>query len=483
MSSEKNNSEQQESGITTDKSSKNGSPWYYLFRGMWRTPWGLLGLVITTASFTLMFIGLVGILLELIDNPYVGIFIYMILPSTGAIGTVIIFLAAYLRRREWHKFGVEKTALAIDLSSPKHRMWVVRFIVLSVITFITLGVIGYEGYHFTDSAYFCGMVCHKVMEPEYTVYKRSSHAKVSCVECHIGSGASWFVKAKLSGLRQVVSSFTDTYSRPIPAPVEHLRPARDTCEECHWPEKFVGKKVKIFTHFTNEDQVNEEVNEIALHVGGHNPETGKFEGIHWHVSDDVKVKYLAVDKKRTKIAKVKVTRADGSEDEYVKSDIEVPEGAEEHWRVMDCIDCHNRPTHTFDMPEERVDFGLRSKKLNPEIAGIREDSLTILNKSYTSREDAKKMMVRDLLDLQSARDKEVAKTFEADIRKAGEYLLETYLGNIWPEMNIKWGEYQQQLGHQFEEEGYGCFRCHNEEHENSKGDTISQDCSLCHDEP
>ncbi len=212
MSSEKNNSEQQESGVTTDISSKNVSPWYYLFRGMWRTPWGLLGLVITTASFTLMFIGLVGTLLELIDNPYVGIFIYMILPSTGAIGTGIIFLAAYLRRREWHKFGVEKTALAVDLSNPKHRMWVVRFIVLSVITFITLGVIGYEGYHFTDSAYFCGVVCHKVMEPEYTVYKRSSHAKVSCVECHIGSGASWFVKAKLSGLRQVVSAFTDTYS-------------------------------------------------------------------------------------------------------------------------------------------------------------------------------------------------------------------------------------------------------------------------------
>ncbi len=153
------------------------------------------------------------------------------------------------------------------------------------------------------------------------------------------------------------------------------------------------------------------------------------------------------------------------------------------WRVMDCIDCHSRPTHKYDMPEERVGFGLRSQKINPDVPGIKEDSLIVLTREYRSREEAEKTMVNELIELQSTRDKQGAKIFEADIRRAGEYLLETYLGNIWHSMKIQWGEYKEQLGHQFEEDGYGCFRCHNDEHENGSGETISQDCDLCHDEP
>lgn len=484
MSSEESSSKQQGQGPDVMNSDHHqGGPWGYLFRGMWRTPWGLLGVVVTTVSLTLMVVGLIGNVLGLIENPYVGIFLYLIFPATATFGIIIVIVAAYLRRRQWNKFGIEKIPLAVDLSNVQHRVWVLRFIVLTVVTFVVFGVIGYEGYHFTESPYFCGMVCHQVMEPEYTVYKRSPHAKVFCVECHIGSGATWFVRAKVSGLRQVYGVFTNSYNRPIPAPVEHLRPARDTCEECHWPEKFVGKKIKTFTHFSNDDQINPEVNEIALHVGGHNPETGLFEGIHWHVSKNVQVSYLATDEKRTKIGRVKVKRADGSEDEFVDSDIEVEEGSETVWRVMDCIDCHNRPTHTYDMPVERVDFGLLSKKINPEIPGIREDSLAVLVKEYKSREEAKASMIKDLIALQTARDEKTAVQYQADIQKAGEYVLEVYLGNVWPEMQIKWGTYQQHLGHQFEDEGYGCFRCHNDEHMNSNGDSISQECSLCHDEP
>lgn len=459
------------------------SPWKHLTRGMWRTPWGLLGVVVTVASMTLMAVGLAGDLLGLIENPYAGIFIYMILPATASLGFGIIFLAAFLRRRQWHKFGVEKIPLVIDLSDRKHRSWVVRFIVLSVVTTITFGIIGYEGYHFTDSPYFCGMICHKVMEPEYKVYKRSNHSRVYCVECHIGSGAQWFVKAKLSGLRQVVAAFTESYNRPIPAPVDHLRPARDTCESCHWPDKFLGKKVKTFVHYDNDNQTDPEVNEIALHVGGQNDKTGEFEGIHWHVSKNNQVSYLAVDRERTKIAKVRVKRADGSEDEFVQSDIEIPEGEELEWRVMDCIDCHNRPTHTYDMPEERVDFGLQTKKINPEIPGIREDSLKAITRDYASQDEAETTMIKYLLELQTARHPELVKEKEEDIIQAGDYLLETYLGNVWPRMKVFWGTYKQHLGHQYEEEGVGCFRCHNEEHENENGDTISQECTLCHDDP
>jgi len=459
------------------------NPWHHIIRGMWRSPLGLMGVAITTISITLMIIGLLADIMGLIENPYAGIFTYLVLPAGMVIGLILIPIAAYLRRRQWFKYGVSRDHLQINLSDHRHRKFIIGFIVLTVINVTILAVVAYEGYHFTDSSYFCGMVCHQVMAPEYTAYQRSPHAKVVCVECHIGPGADWFVRAKISGLRQVIAVITDSYNKPIPAPVHQLRPARDTCEGCHWPEKFHGKRVKTFTHFSNSDQLHPEVNEISLHIGGHNPQSNVFEGIHWHVSQDVQVKYLAVDEKRTQIAKVQVRRPDGSEDEFVKSDVEVPEGEQETWRVMDCIDCHNRPTHVYFMPEERVDFGLLSKRINPEIPGIREDSLTTLIGPYESRDDARNKMETTLLQLQSKRDAKLAQKYESDIKEAAAYLLETYLGNVWPDMKVDWGTYKGHLGHQYADEGYGCFRCHDEEHVNKEGTAISQDCGLCHDEP
>lgn len=462
-------------------------PWGHIFRGMWRSPLGLMGVTITTVSATLLVIGVIFDLFGLFKNPYAGFFTYLILPAIMVIGLLLIPFAAYLRRRKWYKYGISKDHLKLNLSDHRHRRWVVIFMIATVINICILAIVGYEAYHFTESPYFCGKICHTVMEPEYTAYKGSPHAKVKCAECHIGPGASWFVRSKISGLRQVAAVATGDFNRPIPTPVEELRPATDTCAECHWPEKFYGKKVKEFYSFSNNDQQEPEIDEISLHIGGHNPETDKFEGIHWHVSNNVEVSYLPADEERTKIPKVRVERPDGSVDEYVREDMEIPEaeeGEEEHeWRVMDCIDCHNRPTHKFDMPKERVDFGLLSKRINRNIPGIREDSLQVLTKDYPSREEAKEKMIEDLLGLQKKRDSEQAIKYEEDIREAGQYLLETYLKNIWPEMKIKWGTYKSHIGHQQSEAGYGCFRCHDSMHLNEEGESITQDCTLCHDSP
>nr|MBF0220625.1 NapC/NirT family cytochrome c [Desulfobulbaceae bacterium] len=474
----------------SDKNEQYRGPWGHIVRGMWRSPLGIIGVILTTVCATLMVVGLIVELFGLSHNVYVPLLAFLVLPGGMITGLLLIPLAAFLRRRQWHKHGIAKDHLQVNLSDHKHRKLMIYFVVLTVLFFLLLAVIGYEGYHFSDSPFFCGKVCHQVMEPEYDVYKRSPHSKVVCVECHIGPGAQWFVRAKISGLRQVLAVVTNSHSRPIPAPVEHLRPARDTCENCHWPDKFSGKRIKKFTHFSNSDQETPEVNEIALHIGGHNPVTEAFEGIHWHVSNDVKIEYKAVDTRRLVISNVRVTRPDGSQDEFTKTDPELPEGTEPaeglalEWRTMDCIDCHNRPTHVFDLPEERVDFGLLSKKINPEIIGIREDSLTTINTEFNTREEAQNNLVNRLVELQTNRHGiDYVKRYEKDLATAGEYLLETYLGNIWPNMNIKWGTYGSHLGHQRAEEGWGCFRCHDEEHVNSQGESITQDCSLCHDEP
>jgi len=473
------------SGQSEEKRDYRG-PWGHVIRGMWRTPLGVMGMAMVTISITLMVIGLIMDMLGLVENPYAAIATYMLLPGVMIVGLILVPVAAYLRRRQWHKYGIAKDHLAINLSDHKHRKFLIGFIVLTVINVSILGIIGYEGYHFTESPYFCGVVCHKVMEPEYVVYQRSPHAKVKCVECHIGSGASWFVKSKISGLRQVLAVLTDSYSRPIPAPVHHLRPARDTCEECHWPDKFHGKRVKIFTHFSNDDQKNPIVNEMALHIGGRNPRTNLFEGIHWHVSDNNKVTYRA-NLERTRISKIEVTRADGTSDEFVSQDITEEPGEEWEWRVMDCIDCHNRPTHVYDMPEERVDFGLLSKRINPDIEGIREDSLRAIKYPYPSREEARAGIPDHLMKLQMLRGEEKAEKNAGEIKAAADFLVEVYLENVWPEMKVEWGTYRSHLGHPNPDtfEGgpveFGCWRCHSEDHVNAEGVNISQDCDLCHD--
>lgn len=461
---------------------EKGGSWQHLIASIWRTPLGLLGVAVITVSVTLMVIGLVVDFAGLVDNPYFGVLCYVLLPMGMVLGLLLLPLSAYLWRRHWFRSSLAADAshLHINLSNPRHRKYMVGFVVVGVINMSFLAFIGYEGYHFTDSPYFCGMVCHQVMEPEYVAYQQSPHANVACVECHIGPGAQWYVKAKISGMHQLAAVVTGNYSRPVPAPVEHLRPARDTCEQCHWPEKFHGKKVKSFVSYSNDDQLEPEVQEIALHIGGQNPVTDAPEGIHWHVSDDIEIRYRPLDEKRTRIGQVQVKKGDGPVVEYgLEGDGEPGE-----WRTMDCIDCHNRPTHIYAELEERVDFGLQSRKLDPGLEGIREDAMEVLARDYPSREQAEETMVADLLELQTKRhgSEFVGENYQR-ISDGGKFLLETYLANIWPSMNIGWGTYRSHLGHQNADDGYGCFRCHDEEHESDSGEVISQDCSLCHDEP
>jgi len=470
---------------TPNHDEENSGAWKTLLGKAWQTPLGVFGIGLTTISITLIILGLIGHLSGLIQNHYFAIFTFLFLPAMMLCGLCLIPLAFYFQRKSWFKKSlINKENLKIDLSDKRHRKGVILFTVLSVINATLLVLVAYEGYHFTDSSYFCGVVCHQVMDPEYTAYQRSPHAKVECVECHIGSGADWFVRAKLSGLRQVKAVFDGDFNRPIPAPVEHLRPARDTCESCHWPEKFHGKRIKEFISFTNDNQKDVVVQEIALHIGGRNPVTEVFEGIHWHVSRDIQVKYQALNKKRTKIGKVKVIRQKGATEEYLIDNGEPEEGMEPQWRLMDCIDCHNRPTHVYEELEQVVDFGLYSKKINPEIEGIREDSISVLEENYMSRDEATDQIVENLLELVAKRHgNEFVAEHENEIVKSGTFLLQAYLNNVWPKMKVTWGTYRQHLGHQFDEEGYGCFRCHNDEHETKFGKIIRQDCDLCHDDP
>jgi hypothetical protein len=444
------------------------------------TPLGMAGVCLTNIFFILSVLGLVGHTTGLIGNSYFIIVTLILFPIGMLLGLLLIALGGYIGRRKRRRGGLDGGR--IDLTNARHLRVIILVVVLSVVNVEFFTVVAHEGYRFMGSPAFCGLACHKVMGPEYATHGRSSHAKVDCLQCHVAPGVSGFLQAKFSGLRRLEEMITGKHSRPLSAPVKDLPSVAITCDKCHQFGRYSGSKVKTFVHYSNADQENPEHQEIILNVGGRNPLTGLPEGIHWHADSEIKIEYQPLDAKRTRIGAVKVSRAGGLTKEYRIPGGDGKNAPAENWRTMDCTDCHNRSAHIFDGPLDKIDLGLNTRKINPRLTGIREDSLTVLKKEYATRSEAKEHIVPDLLKLQEQRNGS-DKTHRAAIVEAGAFLEKAYQDNIWPEMKIAWGTYKGHIGHRYSKEGYGCFRCHDEKHATDTGETISQDCGLCHAEP
>jgi len=329
---------------------------------------------------------------------------------------------------------------------------------------------GLELYQYTESVAFCGMRCHKVMEPELTLFQRSSHAHVTCSQCHIGEGAKWYVKAKISGLYQVYAVLAEVFPKPIPAPITNLRPASETCEHCHSPQVFYGNRTRVFRRVPEDGNADDpEVTAVMLRVGGYRPETGLYGGIHWHASHKEEVEYRAVDKRRLQIGELRVTRADGSTTIYVaKGTPPVPEGTP--WRKMDCSDCHNRTAHNYKTAEETVDELIVQGRLRSRLPNLKQAALAALGAAYTSRDAARQGIRASFASFYKQDGEEAA-------RVAKVLYEEGYAPNIYPQLRIQWNTYPDHVGHR---DGLGCFRCHDGEHATADGKTLSQDCDLCH---
>ena len=348
--------------------------------------------------------------------------------------------------------------------------------VMTAINLTIVAVLAYRGLEFMDSVSFCGQTCHPIMKPEFTVYQTSPHSRVRCVDCHIGPGASWFVKSKLSGSRQVIAQLAGTWPTPIKTPVENLRPSRDTCEECHWPEKFHGDKMMVKTHF-QEDEANTPIKTVLLlKVGGGNPESGFPRGIHSHIMNRV---YYRSDEKREFIPYVRVERVDGTVTEYKKAGMEtLPDSiASRPLRLMDCIDCHNRPTHVYRMPARALDEALASAELPTDLPYLKREAMKAISQTYADSHSAREQITATLTSFYRTNYPDLVASDGPRIEKAISGVADIWSLYVYPELRITWGTYPDHIGHQ---DFTGCFRCHDEEHVSSDGKTISQDCSTCH---
>jgi len=328
-----------------------------------------------------------------ISSPYIGIFLYMVLPPIMTFGLLLIPIGMY---RHWRRIKKGDAITYpqwphLDLNKRSHRNATIVFIFGTIIFVSASGIGTYQAYHFSESVSFCGTTCHTVMEPEYTTYQNSPHARVHCTGCHVGGGAGWYTKSKLSGAYQVYAVMADVYPRPIPTPIENLRPARETCERCHWPEKFFGSQQFQNDHYLYDENNTHWPINMVMKTGGGDPEKHEISGIHWHVSSGFEVEYIARDEKRQDIPWVRlINKRTGEETIYRNADDPLEEENCDTTRIrtMDCIDCHNRPSHIFNSPDYAVDQYIRFGKISKGIPEIKRIAVEALAEDYSSIDDA-----------------------------------------------------------------------------------------------
>ena len=442
-----------------------------------------IGTIIAGVSLiTVIVFGLVAFLYE-DTSSYVGLFIYIIIPTFIVIGLLIIPIGMMIevkRRKTRELKYIRKGWPVIDLNVKKYRNAILVFSVGTIIMGILSSIGSYEAFHYTESNEFCGTLCHEVMEPEYVAYQNSPHARVRCVECHVGSGADWYVRSKLSGLRQVYGVLTNDFSRPIETPIHNLRPARETCEKCHWPEKFYARQLRQSKHFLTDSLSTEWNISMQMKIGPEHEALGLSEGIHWHINPNVQIEYVSKRDQRKVIPWVKYTNLEtGEVTLYEDEDTKLKEKkmAVAEVREMECIDCHNRPSHNYYTPQEFIDHGIISGEIPGDLPFIKKVAMDLFIDPYERKDTAIQTIKNYTRNFYAENMPEVFAAREQDIDKAIDGMIHEFSQNIFPEMGASWDEYDSHIGHKTYN---GCFRCHDDNHKSEEGKVISKDCNICH---
>lgn len=415
------------------------------------------------------------------ENPYVGILTYIIFPSILIFGLFVVALGMILERRRRRRSAPDSIAAypRLDLNDPHARRAFLAFLVVTFF-FVSASAFGsYRAFEYTESVPFCGQTCHTVMKPEFVAYQAGAHARVRCVDCHVGSGAGWYARSKLSGAYQLYSVSFNKYSRPISTPVHNLRPAPETCEQCHWPEKFFGAQMKVFTRYGYDEQNTVRQTRMLINVGGGSTTTGLVTGIHWHMNIANEVSYISTDDHRQVIPWVQIKDRQGNVTEYYDRTrpLSSAQIAASSKRRMDCVDCHNRPAHVYLPPDVAVDQSLAAGKLDPSLPYLKREAVASLIRPYTTEDEAVKAIATSLYAFYQTNYSEVYRQKGDAVKGAISETQRIYKTYFFPEMKTNWETHPNNIGHLYSS---GCFRCHDGEHVSNTGKVITNDCNVCH---
>jgi Ni/Fe-hydrogenase b-type cytochrome subunit len=410
-------------------------------------------------------------------QPYGDLVIFFVPPIFVFAGLVVVLSGMYVQWIRWRTYKPLSFARypKWDLNVARERK-ALLVVAIGAIALSVPAIYGsYQAYLYTDAVSFCGAVCHS-MTPEYVTYQSSPHARVQCAQCHVGPGAIGYISSKIRGMEELAETMQDVYPRPIPVPVTALRPIRGNCEQCHWPANFYGARLVRPVHFLSDEQNTRWEIDMLVLVGGSAPEGASQMGIHWHVAS--KVEYVATDAERQIITWVRaVDPKTGVANVYTSQPQHSTSAPAGEIRTMDCVDCHNRPSHILHSPDQSVDVALADGRLDPSLPFIKQQSMAALTAAYTYREQALQGIDSALRGYYQKTYPQVYAGKQQAITGAITYLQGTYSRNFFPAMKVQWDTYPMNNGHLH---FLGCFRCHDGQHKSVDGKAIRSDCDLCH---
>lgn len=440
-------------------------------------PLAAAGAALTTLSAVLFALLFIVESAGWLENPYLGLLTFVLLPALFAFGLLLIPVGLWLARRRVRRGQAPWAWPTLDLTDARVRSWILLFAVATILNTLLVTVASVEAIHYMDSPTFCGQVCHTPMEPHFVQWQRGpAHTKVACASCHIGTGAEGFVVAKARGTAQLLHVITGSYPRPVPTPVAHRPPAEQTCGKCHEATRWLGERRRLFTDI-GDDQGNTPTQTLmTLLAGGSRPD-GSASGFHWHASPNVEVDYIATDESRGTIPWVRVRNARGEVKEFVVDGFDATKAGHQR-RRMDCVDCHNKVAHPFAASAERVvDRAFVDGRLDARLPFLRREAVKLLKAEYATHEQAATAIAAGLEAFYAGEGAIAGAVDRGRVTAASRVLADLHGANVFPAMRVTFGTYVSNGGHT---DADGCFRCHDDEHKAKDGTVIKQDCESCH---
>ena len=415
------------------------------------------------------------------STPYVGIFAWVIIPSILVASLIVVIVGAVIERRRRQRLSAsgERVFPTIDLNDPQRRRYFLIFLGLTFL-FVSVSAFGsFQAFEHTESVAFCGQTCHTVMKPEFVAFQNSPHARLECVDCHVGEGARWYLKSKLNGVHQLYAVTFNTYDKPIKTPVENMRPANDTCAHCHWSNKYWGQQLKVFNRYAYDEKNSMRQIRMLINVGGGSPESGRVSGIHWHMNLANQIDFIASDERRQVIPWVQSKDPNGTITVYRarNSQLTSQQVTTLPRRRMDCIDCHNRPAHIYNPPDQALDSAFAANRLDASLPYLKRQAVEALSKPYNTNDEAVKSIGSNLDSFYRTNYGSLYTEKRASIDAAVKEVQRIYQINFFPEMKTDWQAHPNNIGHLHSS---GCFRCHDGDHVSDTGKLIRNDCNICH---
>jgi NapC/NirT cytochrome c family, N-terminal region len=418
--------------------------------------------LVTLAGFSWLF--LLPIHAGGAGNPYIGLFAFVILPLIFFTGLVLIPIGAALGRRR-----VERgLAVAVDRGEAWRRAGIF-FVVMTAANLVIGSQLSYRAVEHMDGVQFCGQTCH-VMKPEFTAHRRPPHAAVACVSCHVAPGASGFVKSKMAGTRQLVAVILNNFPRPIESAMEsdRLVSSGETCEQCHQRNRPMSPRLRVIAKY-KDDEPNTPAQTFLMVM---------VDKIHSaHLAPGVATRYAAADKKRQTIPWVEHRDSSGAIRTYLASDIKPEQAAKMPKFEMQCVDCHNRAAHSFEVADRAVDEAIASGRIPADLPFVKKTGLALTQAAYANAEDAAAKIDAQLTDFYRQTYPDIFSKRANDIHATAKALATIYNRNVFRDLKVTWGTYPDNSGHA---DYPGCFRCHDGSHITKTSESITQDCAACH---